>query len=64
MPVPVLRFAYPHFYHSYVKLVSASTRQTKLKKILINHKHVIQIIFHIYDENRPNPSFQELILLI
>ena len=35
MPVPLLRFTYLYSYNNYVKIVSASTRQTKLKKILI-----------------------------
>ena len=35
MPVPALRFAYSHSYNNYVKIASVSTRQTKLKKILI-----------------------------
>ena len=64
MPVPALRFAYWHSYTNYVKTVSSSTRQTKLKKILIKQKHVIRIIFHVNEETRPRPSFQELILLI
>ena len=64
MPVPALRFAYSHFYNNCVKIVSTSTRQTKLKKILIKQKHAIQVIFHVNDETRPSPSFQELTLLI
>ena len=52
-----------HFYNNYVKIFT-STRQKKLKKILIKQKHVIQIMFHVNDETRPSPSFQELILLI
>ena len=64
MPVPALRFAYWHSYTNYVKTVSSSTRQTKLKKILIKQKHVIRIIFHVNEETRPRPSFQESILLI
>ena len=71
MPVPALRFAYSHFYNDDVKIVSTSkkivstsTRQTKLKKLLIKQKHAIQIIFHVNDETRPSPSFQELTLLI
>ena len=43
MPVPALRFVYLHSYNNYVKVVSASTRQIKLKKILIKQKHVIRI---------------------
>ena len=38
---PNLDFAYSHSYNNYVKIVSTSTRQTKLKKILIKRKHVI-----------------------
>ena len=64
MPVPALRFAYSHFYNNYVKIVSTSTRQTKLKKILIKQKHAIQVLFHVNYETRPSPSFQELTLLI
>ena len=56
MPVPALRFAYSHFYNNHVKIVSTSTRQTKLKKILIKQKHAIQVIFHVNDETRPSPS--------
>ena len=63
MHVPVLRFAYSQSYNNYVKTVSTSTRQTKLKKILIKQRHVIRIIFHVNEETRP-PSFQELIVLI
>ena len=43
MPVPALRFVYSHSYNDYVKIVSANTRQIKLKKILIKQKHVIRI---------------------
>ena len=64
MPVTVLRFAYQHSCNNYVKVVSTSTRQTKLNKILIKQKHVIRTIFHVNEETRPRPSFQELILLI
>ena len=64
MPIPDLRFAYSHSYSSCVKILSSSTRQTKLKKIMIKQKHVIRIIFHVNKETRPRPSFQELILLI
>ena len=64
MHVPALRFAYSQSYNNYVKTVSTSTRQTKLKKILIKQKHVIRIIFHVNEETRPRPSFQELIVLI
>ena len=35
MPVPALCFAYSHSYNNYAKIVSASTRPTKLKKIWI-----------------------------
>ena len=56
MPVPALCF-YWHSYKKYVKIVSTSTRQTKLKKILIKQKHVIQIIFHVNEETCPKPSF-------
>ena len=38
MLVPALRFTYSQSYNNYVKIVSASTRQTKLKKILIKVK--------------------------
>ena len=64
IPAPDLRFAYWHSYKNYVKTVSRRTRQTKLKKILIKQKHVIRIIFHVNEETRPRPSFQESILLI
>ena len=64
MSVTALRFVYWHFCNNYLKIVSTSTRQTKLKKILIKQKHVIRIIFHVNEETRPRPSFQELILLI
>ena len=64
MQVPALSFAYSQSYKNYVKTVSTSTRQTKLKKILIKQKHVIRIIFHVNEETRPRPSFQELIVLI
>ena len=57
MPVP----AYWHSYN-YVKIVSISTRETKLKKILINQEDVIRIIFHVNEETCPRPSFQELLL--
>ena len=60
MPAPALHFAYLHSYSNYVKIVSPSTRQTKLKKILIKQKHVIQIIFYVNEETRARPSFQEL----
>ena len=60
MPVPTLRFAYSHSYNNYLKIVSASTRQTKLKKILIKQEHVIRIIFYVNEETRARPSFQEL----
>ena len=63
MPVPALRFAYRHSYNNYVKTVSSSTHQTKLKKILSKQKHVIRIIFYVNEEARPRPSSQELILL-
>ena len=62
MPIPTVRFAYWHSYNNYVKVVSTSTRETKLKKILINQEHVIQIIFHVNEETRTRPSFQELLL--
>ena len=64
MPLTGLRFAYMHSYNNYVKIVSTSTRQTKLMKILIKQKHVIRIIFRVNEETRPRPSFQELIHLI
>ena len=60
MPVPALRFAYSHSYNNYVKIVSASTPQTKLKKILIKQTHVIRIIFYVNEETLARPSFQEL----
>ena len=62
MPVPALRFTYSRSYNNYVKVVSASTRQTKLKKILIKQKHVIRIIFYVNEETRARPSFLELII--
>ena len=46
MSIPALGFAFFHSHSNYVKTVSTSTRQTKLKKILIKQKHVIRIIFH------------------
>ena len=58
MPIPVLCFTYLHSYNNYVKIVSASTRQTKLKKILIKQKHVIRIIFYVNEETRARPSFE------
>ena len=64
MPVTALRFIYWHSYNNYVKIVSTTTRQTKLKKILIKQKYVIQIIFYVNEETRPRPPFQELIVLI
>ena len=63
MPVTALRFAYSHSYNNYVKTVSTSSRQTKLKKILMKQKYVIRIIFHVNEKTRPRP-FQELIRLI
>ena len=63
MPLPALRFASSHCYNNYVKIVSASTRQTKLQKILIKQKHVIRIIFHVNEETRARSSFQELNIL-
>ena len=60
MPVPALRFVYLHSYNNYVKVVSASTRQIKLKKILIKQKHVIRIMFQVNEETRARRSFQEL----
>ena len=53
MPATVLHFAYWHSYNNYVKILSTSTRQTKLKKILIKQKYVIQIIFHVNEETGP-----------
>ena len=61
MPVPVLRFAYLHSDNNYVKIVSASTHQTKLKKILIKQKHVIGIIFYVNEETHARPSFKNYI---
>ena len=55
-----MRFAYSHSYNNYVKIESISTRQTKLKKILIKQKDVIRIIFYANEETRARPSFQEL----
>ena len=52
MPAPALRFAYWHSFNNYVKTVSTSTRQTKLTKILIKQKHVIQIIFHVGNSSK------------
>ena len=63
MPASALSFAYWYSYNNYVKTVSTSKRQTKLKKILIKQKHVIRIIFHVNEETRPRPV-QELIPLI
>ena len=60
MSVPVIRFAYSHSYNNHVKIESISTRQTKLKKILIKQKDVIRIIFYVNEETRARPSFQEL----
>ena len=60
MPVPALRFVYSHSCNNYVKVVSVSTRQIKLKKILIKEKHAIRIIFQINEETRARSSFQEL----
>ena len=64
MPVQALCFAYSHSYNNYVKIVSTRNRQTNLKKLLINQKYVIRIIFHANEGTRPRASFQELILLI
>ena len=64
MPVQALCFAYSHSYNNYVKIVSTRNRQTNLKKLLINQKYVIRIIFHANEGTRPRPSFQELVLLI
>ena len=64
MSVTALRFAYWHSDNNYVKPVSTSTRQTKLKRILIEQKHVIRVIFHVNEETCARPSFQELMLLI
>ena len=63
IPIPALHFAYLHFYNSYVKIVSTSTRLTKLKKILIKQKQVIRIIFHVNEKTRPRLLFPELLLL-
>ena len=52
-----------HSYNNYVKIVSTTTHQTKLKKILITQKYVIQIILHVNEGTRPRPPFQELINL-
>ena len=65
IPAPALRFAYYcHSYNNYVKIVSTSTYQTKLKKTMIKQTHVIRIIFHVNEEPLPRPSFQESIRLI
>ena len=64
MPVQALCFAYSHSYNNYVKIISTRNRQTNLKKLLINQKFVIQIMFHTNEGTPPRPSFQELILLI
>ena len=64
MLAPALGFTYRHSYNNYVKIVSASPRQTKLKKILIKQKRVNQIIFHVNEETRPRPPFHELICQI
>ena len=64
MSATALHFAYWHSNNNYVKIVSPTTRLTKLKKILIKKKYVIQIVFYVNDETRPRPPFQELILLI
>ena len=64
MPVPALHFAYWYSYNNYVKIVSTSTCEIKLKKILIKQKHVIRIIFYLNDETRPRPPIQELLLSI
>ena len=64
-PVTALRFAFLHSYNNYVKIVSTSTRQTRLKKMLIMQKHVIRIVFYVNEETRPRPIlFQEMILLM
>ena len=60
MSVPALHIVYSNSYNDYVKVASASTRQIKLKKILIKQKHVIQIMFQVNEETRARPSFQEL----
>ena len=60
MPGLPLHFAYLHSYNNYVKIVSASSRQTKLKEILIKQKHVIRIIFYVNNKTHARPSFQEL----
>ena len=60
IPVPALCFVYSHSYNNYVKIVSTSTHQIKLKKILIKQKHVIWIVFYVNEETRPRLSFQEL----
>ena len=58
MPVPALLFAYWHSYKNSVKIVSTSTRQTKLKKILSKQKHVIRIIFHVNEETGQDHYFK------
>ena len=64
MSVAALDFAYWHSYNNCVKTVSTTTRQTRLKKIVIKQKYVIQIIFYVNEETCQRPPFQELILLI
>ena len=63
IPVPALRFAYSDSYNNYVKIVSAITRQTKLKKVLIKQKHVIRIILYVNEETHARQLFQELNIL-
>ena len=60
MPVPALHFVYSHSYNDDVKAVWTSTRQIKLKEVLINQKHVTPIMFQVNEETRATPSFQEL----
>ena len=45
MHAPALRFPYSHSYNNYVKNVSRSTCETKLKKVLFNSGHVIRVSF-------------------
>ena len=65
IPVTALRFAFLHSYNNYVKILPTSTRQIKLKKMLIMQKHVIRMIFYVNEETRPRRLlFHKLIVLI
>ena len=51
--------------NNYAKIISTSTHQTKLKKMLIKPEHVINTnLIYLNEKTHPRPSFQELILLI